>query len=520
MEANLVIGIDCSTTSCKAIAWNPHGKKVAEGRAKIKTYTPKPLWYEQSADSWWKATVKALQQVLQQVNQKQILGLCISAQRETFVPVDKCNKPIRNAILWMDERAEKQLQYLENSFGREQFHKLTGKYLSGNLSIAKIVWIQKNEPEVFFKTSKFLDVHAYLVYQLTDQLCTSWGCADPMGLFDMTQNNWALELLKCFDLKQCQFPDAVQPGQVIGNITPRASKECGLPNGLPIVSGIGDGQSAGLGSKIISNDNAYISLGTSIVSGYYALKYQTSKNFRTMYGGIENTFIFETVILGGAFTISWLLEKVLQADGKNLKNYQCDEEYLEKEARKVPAGAQGLLIFPYWNSAMNPYWDPKASGMMIGLRGVHGVGHMYRAILEGIAFEQKLQSNHVENELKRNINSYVVGGGGAKSDLWCQIIADIIGKPVQRTIEKEVSSLGVAILAASAIGIYDDARAASKSMVQFSEELFLPDEKRKQYYSKLFESVYRDVFPIMQEKLRTLNDLMDLHPQFKGANFL
>ena len=183
MEKNLVIGIDCSTTSCKAIAWNPHGINIAEGRAKISTFNPKPLWYEQSAASWWQAAVKALQQVLAQVKPTQISALSISAQRETFVPVDKNNIPLRNAIVWMDERAERQLPYLEKAFGREQFHKLTGKHLSGNLSIAKIVWLQKNEPEIFYKTCKFLDVHAYLVCQLTDQLCTSWGCADPMGLF-------------------------------------------------------------------------------------------------------------------------------------------------------------------------------------------------------------------------------------------------------------------------------------------------------------------------------------------------
>ena len=238
-----------------------------------------------------------------------------------------------------------------------------------------------------------------------------------------------------------------------------------------------------------------------------------------MYGGIENTFIFETVILGGAFTISWLLEKVLHAEQKNPKYHQYDEEYLENEARKVPIGSQGLLLFPYWNSVMNPYWDPKASGMLIGLRGVHGLGHLYRAILEGIAFEQKFQSINVEDELGRNVNRYVVGGGGAKSNLWCQIIADIIGRPVYRTIEQEVSSLGVGILAASAIGIYPNTREASKSMVHYSEKIFSPDEKRNQYYSKLFEGVYRDIFPIMQEKLRALNDLMD-HPQIMEENFL
>jgi xylulokinase len=281
------------------------------------------------------------------------------------------------------------------------------------------------------------------------------------------------------------------------------------------VSGIGDGQSAGLGSKIISDDIAHISLGTSIISGYYATEYQFSKNFRTMYGAIENTFIFESVILGGAFTITWLLENILNSEGNNPKFHQYDEEYLEKEAKKVPAGAQGLLLFPYFNSVMNPYWDPKASGMMIGLRGFHGVGHIYRAILEGIAFEQKLQSTYVEDELGRNINSYVVGGGGAKSDLWCQIIADIIDKPVHRTIEQEVSSLGAGILAATASGIYANAREASRSMVQYNEEFFSPDEERNQNYSMLFECVYRDIFPIMQEKLRDLHDIMEVHSQLK-----
>jgi xylulokinase len=233
-----------------------------------------------------------------------------------------------------------------------------------------------------------------------------------------------------------------------------------------------------------------------------------------MYGGIENTFILETVILGGAFTISWLLEKVLSAEENNLKYHQFNEQYLEEIARKVPIGAQGLLLVPYWNSAMNPHWDLKASGMMIGLRGVHGAGHIYRAILEGIAFEQKLQSINVEDELGRNVKSYVVGGGGAKSSLWCQIIADIIGRPVYRTIEQEVSSLGVGILAASATGMYASVLEASNSMVHFSEKIFSPDEKRNQYYSKLFDCVYRDIFPIMQEKLRALNDIMAIHPQF------
>jgi xylulokinase len=432
--------------------------------------------------------------------------MCIAHQRETFVPVDENAVPLRNAILWMDERAGGQLDYLEKVFGRGQFHELTGKPLSGNLSIAKIAWLRQNDPDVFGKTRKFLDVHAFLIYCLTGEYSTSWGSADPMGLFDMTQNRWALDLLQCIDLSPAQFPEAFPPGQVIGQVSQSASMESGLPRGLPIVAGIGDGQAAGLGSMVINSETAYLSLGTSVVSGYYAPDYQVSKKFRTMYGGVESSYFFETVILGGAYTISWFIEKVLGNQIQEQDSNQAAIEFLEKESLTVPAGAQGLLLIPYWNSAMNPYWDTKASGVIVGLRGHHGIGHIYRAILEGIAFEQRLHTTGVEHELGKKMKKFVVAGGGANSDFWCQIIADVTGKPVQRVLDREATALGAGILAASAAGIYSGTQEAACAMVHFDDSIFHPDETRNQIYTRLYEEVYRHIYPALRQRLPFLAD--------------
>jgi len=466
--------------------------------------TPKPLWHEQSANQWWRATVNALQDALQQIDPNRLRGICFAHQRETFVPVDENGTPLRNAILWMDERAGDQLDHISETFGKERFHELTGKPISGNLSVAKIAWIQENEPEIFQKTRKFLDVHAFLVYYLTGDFSTGWGCVDPMGMFDMNQDQWAFELLRSINISADQLPNAFAPGQIIGEISLKASRECGLPAGLPVVAGLGDGQSAGLGSKVINSKTAYLSLGTSVVSGYFASSYQISDKFRTMYGGVENTYFLETVILSGTYTISWFLEKILREN--NRATTKILEENLEKVAKEIPAGSQGLLLVPYWNSAMNPYWDTKASGIMVGLRGFHGSGHIYRAILEGIAFEQRLHTTDVESVLGNEVENFVVTGGGAKNDLWCQIIADVTGKPVQRTTQSEATALGAGILAVSTTDSYIDHREAAQAMVHLEDDVFEPDNKRHQHYSRLYEDIYRHIFPALRKLLQNLSD--------------
>jgi xylulokinase len=454
---------------------------------------------------WWWALVGALQDALNHIDPRRIASICISHQRETFVPTDKDGIPLRNAILWMDERAGEYLSYFDEVLGRDRYHQITGKPLSGNLSAVKIAWLKENEPKLYERTDKFLDVHAFLVYQLTGQFYTGLGCADPTGLYDMEEYQWSAEILKRLGLSDQHFPSTVPSGHVIGNISINASRDCGLPQGLPIMAGIGDGQAAGLGTNATKPGIAYLSLGTSVVSGVISSSYLTSKCFRTMYSGLKDSFYLETVILGGTYTISWFMEKLLSSDFGKVELNPWTEDSLEELAKDIPAGSLGLLLVPYWNSAMNPYWDVSASGIMVGLRGIHGQGHFYRAILEGIAYEQRLHTIGVENALGRNIDQFVVIGGGASSNLWCQIIADVTGKPVQRTIEKEATALGAGILAAYGSGFYANIQNAAQAMVHLESEIFEPDVNKHEMYSEIFEDIYRHIYPVLKDRLRILS---------------
>lgn len=497
----LIIGIDSSTTACKAIVWDAHGNAVASGHSSLSLSTPQPSWHEQPAESWWTSLVEAIRQAVSQVDGKRLKAVCIAHQRETFVPVDENYQPLANGILWMDERARDLLPGLEQTFGQNDFHRQTGKRLSGNLTIVKIAWLKEHRPEVFARAYKYLDVHAFLVQRLTGSCRTGWGCADPTGLFDLQNNRWAETFLSQVGIRLDQLPELFPPGTILGTVTSSAAEACGLPVNLPVVAGIGDGQSSGLGVNITSAGDAYLSLGTSVISGTYSDQYVFNSASRTMTGGVPGTYLLETVQLGGAYTISWFLEKIAAQPGKTAAQHR---EFYEQAASALPPGSEGLILVPYWNSVLGPYWDAAASGIVVGWRGHHQLPHLYRAILEGIAFEQHLGTLSVEKAVGQSVNRYIAMGGGAQSDLWCQIIADITDKPVYRAAATEAAALGAGILAATAAGCYADVRQAAQEMTHILPQSFEPDPARHNFYNRLFEEVYRPLFPALQPYLDRL----------------
>lgn len=504
MNPDLVLSIDCSTSSCKCIIWDCHGQIVAAERRSLPLVADRPLWHEQPAEAWWEAIVQNIRSLLHQMDASRLATMCITHQRETFVPVDECGVPLRNAILWMDERAGDLIPALERQMDNEVFHRLTGKPLSGNLSAAKIAWLREYDPLAFNRTFKFLDVQAYLIYQLTGQYSTSWGSADPMGLFDIEQHHWAETVIAGLHVNHDQLPDVYPPGQVVGFVQERAAQATGLNPGMSVVAGLGDGQSAGLGANITGDGAAYLSLGTSVITGYYAERPIISRQFRTMCGSIPDSYVLETVILGGTYTIDWLVRLLSGSNEGSQSSTTSLLNDLEAEAKQISPGAEGLMLIPYWNTAMNPYWDAKASGITVGWRGTHRRGHLYRAILEGIAFEIQLHAIGVEGELKSRVDRFVASGGGASSELWCQIIADVTGKTIYRAETSETASLGAAILAASAAGFYEDIRSAARAMSRINPDCFEPDTERHILYTQLFHEVYRQLYPTTRDALHRL----------------
>jgi xylulokinase len=499
MTRDLIVGVDSSTTACKAIVWDRYGNALAEGRCPLTMSTPETGWHEQNANDWWAALCAALHQACKPIDTRRLAGLSITHQRETFVPVDERGQPLCPAILWMDERAAPLLLEISEAFGQDRFHKITGKPLSVNLTLPKIAWLKRHRPDVFAAAIMYMDVHAYLVYHLTGETRTGWGCACPTGMFDLTRHTWAAELLTPLGIRIEQMPEAFSPGAILGAVTPQAAAATGLPTGLPIVAGLGDGQAAGLGVNATTSSEAYLALGTSVASGTFSQNYVTDSAFRTMIGG--DAYLLETALLGGGYTLTWFRQFM------GIKESACSQESLDEQAAAIPPGSQGLMLVPYWNSVLGPYWDASASGIVAGWRGVHRPAHLYRAILEGLAYEQRLNTEGIEAATGNRVERYIAVGGGANNAVWLQIIADITGKQISLAATPEAAALGAGILAAIGAGLYSDIRQAAATMSHHQAITFTPDPARFEIYSHLYEGVYRGLFPALQGSLQTLSDL-------------
>jgi xylulokinase len=505
MTADLVLAVDSSTTATKAIVWDPQGRVVAEGRATYPLLHPAPGFYEQQADAWWTAATAALRDATAQIDPRHLAALCITHQRETFVLVDAQCRPVRNAILWLDERARAQVAAMDSRFGNARLHQITGKPVAMTPSLYKLLWLQEHEPQSLRHAHKILDVHAFLVWHLTGQWKTSWACADPMGLVDIRTWTWSSEVMTALGLDPAQYVELVPPGAIIGEVTDLAARTTGLPAGLPVIAGAGDGQSAGLGTNITRSGMAYLNLGTAVVSGAHSESYVANLSFRTLGSPIAGAYTLETLIRGGTFTVSWFVERFAQ-DLKHVALSLTPEELLEAGARKVPPGALGLMLVPYWNGVTNPYWDNSATGITVGWTGSHRREHFYRAVLEGIAFEQRLGTEGVERALGHPIEEYIVLGGGSKSLLWQQILADVTGKRVTQAGTAEATCLGAAILAAAAVGWYHDVREAASAMTH-TGMTHEPHSETQAIYDQLYREVYLDLYPALRRATARLTAL-------------
>jgi xylulokinase len=354
---------------------------------------------------------------------------------------------------------------------------------------------------------KFDETHAYLVYHLTGRWATSLACADPMGTVDMRKGQWAVDLLHAVGLDVNQFVEIVKPGSVIGHLTPDAARATGLLPGLPVIAGAGDGQCAVLGANITSPGRAHLNLGTAMVSGAYSDHYVADRAFRTQCLPLDGAFVLEEALNAGTFIVSWFVEN-FGPDVSGLGLPLSPEEVLEAAASKLPPGAQGLMLVPYWKGVLSPYWDSQARGITIGWTGAHRKEHFYRAILEGIAFEHRLAMEAIGQVSGQPAEEFILMGGGSRSALWCQIIADVTGKRATRAGTTEASALGAGILAAAAAGWYANTTEAANAMTS-AGRTFEPSEATHLVYDRLFKEVYRGLFPVVQQAIHRLAELTE-----------
>jgi len=500
MPGRYVIGMDCSTTATKAVVWDLQGNAVAEGRATFPLSSPKAGWGEQNADDWWRSTREALRQAAGSVDASEIAAIGITHQRESFVCLNEQGNPLRPAILWLDSRAGKQVA----EHGSDKVFEITGKPPNPTPGFYKMLWLRENEPSALDRAAKVLDVHAFLVHRLTGQYKTSWATADPLGLVDMRSFDWSDELLGMVGLTRDQMPEINPPGSVLGELSAEIASEVGLPAGTPVVAGAGDGQSAGLGANITKPGRAYLNLGTAVVSGSYSDEFHPSRDYRILSGPIPNTYTYELLLLGGTFTVSWFVEKFGGIDADRLGIGLSAEQVLEAAAAGIPPGAGGLFTVPYWGTSATPYWDAQAQGIMLGWNGSHGKAHAYRSILEGIAFEIRLMTDGVEAGLTAPIERLYAMGGGSRSPVWCQIVADVTKRELVVCKEVETTALGAAMQAAAAAGAFGDIREAAEAMSGEGAS-YSPGDKTAGVYDRLFNDVYKEIYPGVRPLFQALD---------------
>ena len=499
MRGDLVIGIDSSTTATKAIAFDARGRIVAEGRAAIPLSNPKPGWFEQEVADWTGAAAKALKQLTKKIDARRVAGLAISNQRESFAQFDAKDKPLRPGTLWLDERAHAEVNDIVAELGADEVHRISGKPADVTPCLYRCRWLSDHMPKVWQKTAMTAEVHGVLTHFLTGRWATSTASADPMGLLDVEAYDWSDVILKSARLTRAQLPKLFRPGEMMGEVTAEAAKLTGLKAGTPVIAGGGDGQCAGTGANTFLAGRAYVNLGTAAVSGSYGKAYATNRAFRTMMAVGEEGFSFETAIRTGTFLVNWMVERLFNVSpAKNPEIFKA----LEAEAKASPIGANGIVLVPYWSGVMTPYWDSAARGVIAGLSGNHSRGDVYRALLEGVALEQAMMTNQVA-DATTPITHFAAVGGGSRSDLWCQILADASAREVKRLETAEASALGAAMAAAKGAGWYKSVAEASAAMSGKPSKTFRPRTKDSRRYQELL-SIYAGLWPTLSEWNRKL----------------
>ena len=447
----MIIAHDLGTTGNKASLHTDDGKMLQHCTVPYPAHFASGGVAEQNPMDWWEAVGQATKKLTQMANvsANEITGIGISGQMMGAIFLDENYNPTRDAIIWADFRAQKQSDYLIEKVGLEKAYKRLGHRLNPTYSIAKVMWVRDNQPEVWSKTRHICIAKDFINHKLTNRFVTEPSDASSTNCFDQLNLVWDEEILKVADIPVSYFPEIVESTSVIGGLTSAAADHLGLNVGTPVVAGGGDGPMAALGAGIISpTDGAYACMGSSSWVAVSTAKPLHDAKMRSMTWNhiVPNQFSPTATMQAGGASLQWIVEDLMPASEKDRFNI------LLGEAEKVSAADDGLYFLPHILGERSPYWNPSAAGAFIGLGRHHARSYLVRAVLEGVAFNlltciQAFTDNGVP------IDQVDVIGGGAESALWLQIFSDIWGVKVRsRSIVEDANSLGAAVTTLVALG--------------------------------------------------------------------
>lgn len=497
----MVLTIDYGTQSVRAMLFDKNGKDYGKVKVAFKPpyYSKQVGWAEQSPDFYWERLCECTNGLKEKYPElwDRIEAVVATTIRDTAVVVDKNGKPLRDIILWLDQREVKNAD-VRFSSGFKALLRAVKMYDMAltQCKTSPCNWIHENEPEVWNNMYKYLMFSGYITFRLTGEMKDS--VANQIGHipFDYKTKTWngphALTS-PLFDVTAEYMPELVQPGTVIGKLTKDAASELGLSEGLPVIASGSDKGCETLGSGCVDSTGASLSLGTTATVQMTTDKYVEPEMFVPSYPAVlPGKFNPEVEIYRGYWMLSWFKSEFAHKEVKEAAELGiAAEELLNRHLKDVPAGCDGLILQPYWTPGIK---HPNARGAVLGFADCHTRAHLYRAIIEGIGFGLYDGLLSIQRKTKIKVEYLAVSGGGSESDEICQITANIMGIPVRRAQTYETSSLGAAITAFKGLGIYASFEEAAKNMVHMSAE-FHPDMREHEFYDKLYRHVYKRIYP-------------------------
>lgn len=502
-----LIAHDLGTSASKASMFRVDGTLVASSEVSYSTaITQNGHGAEQDPEDWWRAFCLNNAALMEHVGSGAVEAVAVSGQMMECLPLDATGKALHPCMIWADNRAEDEADELKRKLGTADYYAITGNCPSANYSAEKMMWLRKHKPVLYEKTAAFVQPKDYITHRLTGSFVTDETDAGHMHLYDIFRRCWSEKMIRAAGLDQSKLPRVISAGTPLARLDKDAAASCGLPEGVLLVQGAGDGRVAMLGSGVYDSGDAYISLGTSSWFCQTGTKEGIDPEYG-LYKGLslrKGYYANGGTMSAGGLSYRWFRDTLCKAELEQWKLEGLSPfRALDDALAKVPAGAHGVMFLPYLHGERAPYFDPMTKAAFLGLTDDNTKLDMGKSVLEGVAMHLKLIMDRVAK--LDEISSLRIVGGGAKSDLWRQIIADVFQMPVGKTtLDLEAGNLGTAVLAGYGAGIYEDFSVVK----QFNrvESLSIPDRKRGEIYARMMPA-FADAYTALDKTNRLLDML-------------
>lgn len=499
---SIVIGLDVGTSGAKAVAVNASGDLLAQALIEYPLHSPKPNWAEQDPADWARAAHEALAALAADIAPAEVKGIGLTGQMHGSVFLDENNAVIRPALLWCDQRTARQCGEITERVGAQRLIEMVSNPALTGFTAPKILWLRDEEPENYARVRKVLLPKDYVRFVLTGAFATDVADASGVLLFNVKERRWHTELMELLDIDPEWMPPAHEATAVTGALSAEAAARTGLPAGIPVVAGGGDQAANGVGCGVVSPGILSASLGTS------GVVFAFSEHVRTDPEGRVHTFCHAApgkwhimgVMLSAGGALRWYRDALCAEERAEAQAAGRDPyEYITASAAGAPAGCEGLTFLPYLTGERTPHKDPYAKAAFIGLSLRHDKRHLARAVLEGVAFGMR-DSLEIIRGMDTPVNEIRVSGGGARSALWRQILADVCGAPITVINVDEGPAYGAAILAAVAAGLHENVEDACAAIIREVDRVE-PDPQAAEAYAPCYAE-YQEAYAALAPGFR------------------